>query len=680
MKHEKLISCLLSVALGTVLSLSAVACLTTGFDLMGTDMIVVTAGCFCIISFAFSLCYIASPRWPAICTLALFTLGMVLWGDLSNSIITVLKTVTFVYDSAYGWGVLVVDDGMADPTAAMIYLGAVIAFFIARTVCRGRSVVPAVVAGLTPMAACLVVTDRLPETVWIFLLLLGVMLLAFTNSVRRQDRGQGNRLLLLLLLPVVLVMQLLFGRIPQEDYDKQELAEEIYEQVVAWFEDLGLGATGFDGGEMADLTHNKHFENIEKEVMTVSATEVGVYLLRGMALDIYNGTSWTYSSKSSGLEWPTKAVLSPAGELEVKTDYIESLRFVPYFTDELYSDVNSIKNTEKRTKYGYDVYQLDNVASLLATAPAPDGYAGNTCVQLPAETRQWAEPLAKQLAAGTGTAWAQALRIVNYVQMSAVYDLETQALPEDQTDFAQWFLYESNTGYCIHYATAAAVLLRAAGIPARYVTGYQVQVESDEAVRVTNANAHAWVEAYIEGLGWIMLDPTPEHDQPLELPPVDPTTEPTTEPPGPTTEPTTEPTEPSDEPMEALPEEDKESGPDLRWLWEVLKWLLILAAILGAILGQRILRIRMRQKRLRRGNTNRQAIARWRYSVYLARLCKNKPARELYELAQKAKFSQHRIAREELEILDADILMHTRQLMETPLHYRLFYAIILAVY
>ena len=269
MKHEKLMSCLLSVVLGTLLSVSAVACLTTGFDLMGADMIVVTAICFCVISFTFSICYIVSPRWPAIFTLTLFTLGMILWGDLANSISTVLKTVTFVYDKAYGWGVLVMDDAAADSTAAMIYLGAVITFFIARTVCRGRSAIPAVVAGLTPMAACLVVTDKLPDTLWIYLLLLGVMLLVLTNSVRRQSREQGNRLLLLILLPAVLVLQLLFGNVAQEDYDKQDLAEQIYQQVVDWIEDIGLSISGFDEDDMADLTHNQHYENAEKEIMTV---------------------------------------------------------------------------------------------------------------------------------------------------------------------------------------------------------------------------------------------------------------------------------------------------------------------------------------------------------------------------------------------------------------------------
>ena len=54
----------------------------------------------------------------------------------------------------------------------------------------------------------------------------------------------------------------------------------------------------------------------------------------------------------------------------------------------------------------------------------------------------------------------------------------------DSEDFAIWFLTEADTGYCIHFATAAVVLLRAAGIPARYVDGYVVNTQKDVPVEI----------------------------------------------------------------------------------------------------------------------------------------------------------------------------------------------------
>ena len=55
--------------------------------------------------------------------------------------------------------------------------------------------------------------------------------------------------------------------------------------------------------------------------------------------------------------------------------------------------------------------------------------------------------------------------IGNYVRGSAKYNLQTPKMPQEQEDFALWFLNDSDRGYCIHFASAATVLLRAAGIP-----------------------------------------------------------------------------------------------------------------------------------------------------------------------------------------------------------------------
>ena len=94
--------------------------------------------------------------------------------------------------------------------------------------------------------------------------------------------------------------------------------------------------------------------------------------------------------------------------------------------------------------------------------------------------------------------------IMDYVQNSARYSLNTGRMDDSYTDFAQWFLAESDTGYCVHFATAATVLLRAAGIPARYVTGYMVNCEAGVPVIVESDRAHAWVEYFDDELNtWL---------------------------------------------------------------------------------------------------------------------------------------------------------------------------------
>lgn len=95
------------------------------------------------------------------------------------------------------------------------------------------------------------------------------------------------------------------------------------------------------------------------------------------------------------------------------------------------------------------------------------------------------------------------------------------------TDFAQWFLTENHKGSCTHFASAAALLCRSMGIPARYCEGFVIKDEdigdfpSNEGfttVSVPDSRAHAWAEVYIDGFGWLPFEATPGYgNMALEL-------------------------------------------------------------------------------------------------------------------------------------------------------------------
>jgi protein-glutamine gamma-glutamyltransferase len=73
------------------------------------------------------------------------------------------------------------------------------------------------------------------------------------------------------------------------------------------------------------------------------------------------------------------------------------------------------------------------------------------------------------------------------------------------------FIMRDKSGHCEYFATALALVARAAGIPARLVTGYRVSEKSPFGYYVVRErNAHAWVEAFVPGKGWTVRDPTPE--------------------------------------------------------------------------------------------------------------------------------------------------------------------------
>jgi len=98
--------------------------------------------------------------------------------------------------------------------------------------------------------------------------------------------------------------------------------------------------------------------------------------------------------------------------------------------------------------------------------------------------------------------------VQNYITSAAIYNMSFKPIPSN-ADFAVYFLTESREGICQHFAMAATVMFRALGIPARYVTGYVADATANEWTDVTSDKAHAWVEIYIDGFGWVPIEVTP---------------------------------------------------------------------------------------------------------------------------------------------------------------------------
>ena len=96
------------------------------------------------------------------------------------------------------------------------------------------------------------------------------------------------------------------------------------------------------------------------------------------------------------------------------------------------------------------------------------------------------------------------------------YNYSTRVrFPEEECAVSE-FLFETRSGYCVHFASAMAVMLRCEGIPTRYVEGFCENFSKQiglETFAVQSSQAHAWVEAYIEGFGWIRLEPTPRYQK-----------------------------------------------------------------------------------------------------------------------------------------------------------------------
>jgi len=144
-------------------------------------------------------------------------------------------------------------------------------------------------------------------------------------------------------------------------------------------------------------------------------------------------------------------------------------------------------------------------------------------LDLPATVPERVLALARDLTATEPTPYARARAIETHLRQIP-YTLDVPEPPRDpDLDIVDYFLFDLQKGYCDYYATAMVVLARAAGLPARLAVGYASGHYNSFSAHyvVTEADAHAWVEIYFPGYGWIEFEPTgglPPIERPGESP------------------------------------------------------------------------------------------------------------------------------------------------------------------
>jgi len=137
-------------------------------------------------------------------------------------------------------------------------------------------------------------------------------------------------------------------------------------------------------------------------------------------------------------------------------------------------------------------------------------------LQLPDNFPTAVRDLSKQITEKVTTPYEKALAVKKYLSQF-VYDQATPPTPANR-DGVEHFLFTAKRGYCTHFASAMATMLRAVGVPTRLNTGY-LRGEYDRETgtyRVRARNYHAWVEIYFPDIGWVEFESTPASDIPGE--------------------------------------------------------------------------------------------------------------------------------------------------------------------
>lgn len=570
---------------------------------------------------------------------------------------------------------------------------------------NGRTVF-SLLGSLPVFAGCIAVNGR-PSVFVIVCLMLFWALLLIGGNYYGEESNQGRTLSILALPLAALLCALVLWQKPAEyDYTAQPT------DMVEKFDRLGAAFSGWinsrEGGlnlfpgetaqqsgtssaesdnspirfpgvswSMGDgalsLNSSASARDREKLILRVRAETDGYMYLRCFSYGDYTGTGWRRAEEPengiSSLDFTALALAdkedSARHSLDIRFASGVDVAAVPYYS--VQSADSDVYVPAEGRNYSVSYYSSDGSWDSLSLPEeyAQDelsyrSYATTQYTALPEGTKAHVLQLIQQtgLRADSPDIIAE---VASYVRSCASYDLDTQPYPTE--DYAVYFLQNAETGYCVHYATAAAVIYRALGIPARVTDGFLFRAQAGEVVDVLQANEHAWVEVYLDGLGWI----------PVEVTGSGGVTEPApqeaavTEPPDEETPPPLESTEPNDgeesappvqtpQPSDTIPvgpihtqtePESKSTSRTLIRFWNALTLILLLGVIFSLLPVSRLLRLRLRQRRISQPDRKKAAVWVWRTAVKASRYGAELPE-SITACAEKAAFSQHDISQEEL--------------------------------
>lgn len=305
---------------------------------------------------------------------------------------------------------------------------------------------------------------------------------------------------------------------------------------------FGYGArqrvAGFGG--QVDLGEFGTIREDPTVVIRVRSSKDGLLLrpeslrLRGTSFDHYDGRRWSRTDTELSraehvgkdypvLRWPSAEDIAIPVELE---PIDESVIFLPQNTValqiapriragmETHRHITRAGGLEFRfmdgTDQGLHYVALLSRAPVVADARWPSTLERTRYLQLPSGHERLVS-LATQVTKGILSDRDKVIALQTYLQDASRFSYNTGSAQDPGPRPLEHFLFVSKSGHCEYFASALAIMLRGVGIPSRHVTGFLGGRYNPYGryIAVRQGDAHSWVEAYIDGKGWMSFDPTP---------------------------------------------------------------------------------------------------------------------------------------------------------------------------
>lgn len=547
-----------------------------------------------------------------------------------------------------------------DATGFFVLLSLILNGLFSFLISRIKSIKIAGLLSIALLVPCFVLVNTLPDLVPLLIIFTVLFALYFSSQTRQLNYAHSGVITAVCAVILAVLITVLAVINPVADYERPKWQDNMLNTVQTLTGMKTYNGSGKISSALAEVGNNVSSEvdfsnagalkQTGTKVMTVVTDLNGRIYLKGMSYANYENNKWSVLTDEQANDYPQdfQAFIMTANYQERSTVTIdtvnkESIVYTPYYLasiNDTFSPVCDVlvSNSDKATNYSmsvmpYSESELDNFSMDFSSQVYDyDNFVKSYYLKLPYDTKLAMLKIAEENNL-TGVSTQNIPQAVKqFVSHSASYSLNTQKVP-DGRDVAEWFLNDAKTGYCMHFANAAAVMLRALGVPARYVTGYCADVVDGKAI-VTSDNAHAWVEYYDSSIGWIPLDATSSD---FEVPQATESVQTTTQ--AQTTSPTTQPTTQKSIANEKSNTKVKISAP--------VVWLIIIILII-ALAAIRIILIRILRKRsFTHKNYKSRTICIYRYLSKISALANWKLPSRIEKIGTKARYSNHNITKEE---------------------------------